>query len=251
MVNTLKDALGIGEDNDVYDSTRIALAERATSPFYGYFLISWLLINWQLVYAAFFIDQSILQDSLGLLRIEYLRELIPPSSGYVFWLHFFVFPFIVTIFAFWVFPYMTRVFYRKSINNQIQLKRIELQETSRATKEKTDLAKEETALIKQSVQKVRAEKKAKTDAPEVLWERDFQSFKTSPLYSKFDFIIRSIYERNGDIIVESAFTGPPLFQIPKDILAYAHTNDLVTMDKIKGKIELTAKGKFFVKKATS
>jgi hypothetical protein len=250
-INDFKDLVGVGESNEFYDSTQIALKDRVTSPFYGYFLISWILVNWKFIYIAFFIDQEILIKTTGLLRNEYLNNLVPAFSP-SFWLHFFIVPFTVTVLAFWVFPYVTRIFFRKNLRNHIALKVIELRETSRSTKAKTDLVQVETELIKKESKKARQEKKAEQETPEVVWEKEFEDFKKTLLYSKFDYIIQAVYEHNGDILVPGQWNeSSPVFHIPKDILAFSHTSDLVTMDKVKGKIELTPKGKFFVKKSSS
>ncbi len=129
----------LGASNEFLDSAEIALNERITSPFYGYFVVAWLLFNWRLLYDAFFVDQEILYKKTGLLRSEYLNSLFPNPLSVEFVAHSLVFPLLLTILFFWIFPYGTRIFYRKSIKNQIELKIIELQETQKEKREEKNL----------------------------------------------------------------------------------------------------------------
>lgn len=237
-----------GETNEVVQSTQIAVEDRLSSPFYGYFIIAWLVVNWHPLYIAFFIDQGKIFEKTGFLRNEYLFSILPISHTQEFWWKFFLFPLTLTLLFFWVFPYGTRIFYRKSIRNQKALRIIELQENKKEAVQEKELAKAEVSLIKEEIEKAKEEKRAAKETPEVVWEREFKNFQKIPLYQKFDYIVRSVYEHNGDITVRNTdiYSGPITFRIPQDILAFSHTNGLVTLDKKEGKIELTEKGRFFV-----
>lgn len=233
----LKDFLGIGGGNELIDSTKLALEDRIASPFYGYFLISWILINWKLIYVAFFIDQGILFEKTGLLRNQYLDSLALPNI----WIHFFIEPFLITILLFWVFPYATRIFFTKNIRNKITLKVIELRETSRSTKAKTELVQEETSLLKEEIEKAHEQKKAETETPEIIWDKEFKKFQSSKLFKEFNQIVDSIYEYQGYVTYDT-------FTINKDILVYADSNGLINLSSDNRRIELTKKGKHFLKK---
>ncbi|HEY0980143.1 MAG TPA: hypothetical protein VGE18_01895 [Candidatus Paceibacterota bacterium] len=250
FADTLKDFFG--GTNEIVVSADMALKDRITSPFYGYFLISWCVINWKIIYAAFFVDQEKVFEKFGLLRIEYLsNELFLKLNEVSYWLHFWIFPFISTLILFWISPYITREFYRKSLKNQIALKVIEIQETTKKVKEEEKLIKQQTNLIKEKTEKAKQNKKAGNENPEILWEEEFKNFISSSIFSKFTQILDSIYIHEGKIRVESAmslsYSRNYDFEIDKDVLVFADTNNLIKISNGKT-ISLTDKGKFFAQK---
>lgn len=245
----IKEYFGISSHNEVIASTEIALSDRIASPFYGYFALSWIVFNWKLIYIAFFIDQSRLFEKTNLLRIEYLVSLTPTYPGFSFFWQFLIGPALLAFLALWVFPYGTRIFFRKNLRNKVALKVIELQELRKEKTEERELKKAETKLIETEIEHAKVEKKAAQEQPEILWEREYYQFKILPLFKKFSFIVESVYEHSGNITTHHPYNDDVVtFQIPKDILAYAHTNNLVVFDETKRKIDLTEKGKLFVRK---
>ena len=93
------------------------------------------------------------------------------------------------------------------------------------------------------------EKVAAAEAPEVLWESEYKEFTTHPLYRHFSKIIESIYEYHGKTATVTRYSQR--FEIPKELLAFAHANELINFSEDNDRISLTVKGKFFVKKFTS
>ncbi len=236
-----------GENNELVQSTNNALQERISSPFYGYFLISWFLINWELLYSAFFLDQNIIFEKTGLLRNEYVLSQLLTGKNLLF--DFIFIPFIITCLFFWIFPYGTRIFFRRNIKNQRALKIIELQESQKEKKKQKELIQEETALIKKEIEKNKIEKIAERESPEILWTKEFDEFRKTLLFEDFSFIIESIYKHNKNISIQGPHEySSPIFQIPSNILAYTHLRNLVEISNDGRKISLTDKGKFFAKK---
>ncbi|MFZ3043841.1 MAG: hypothetical protein WA058_01900 [Minisyncoccia bacterium] len=235
----IKKYLGIDSGNEILDSTENALRDRLTSPFYGYFIIAWLLVNWRIVYAAFFINQAILMQKTGLMRNEYLQSIIPSHSTLAWWLNFLLLPFILTCLAFWVFPVFTRRFFRKSISNKLVLKGIEIHEISKVTIAQTDLVQQKTTLLKEEAKKAKEEKETLESAPEIIWQKDFDIFAKTRYYKSFDSIINSVYQRNG---ISN--------NIDKDLLVYADSNGVVEIKTLGGynRVSFTPKGRFFLKK---
>lgn len=239
----------LGGSNEFVESATIAAEDRITSPFYGYFLISWFLVNWRLPYAAFFVDEEKLFERSGLLRNEYLDLLTPAHSIYpfnvsaTFVLHFFVYPFILTLFFFWVSPLVTRHFFRKNIRNKKQLKVIELQESREIKEKELEIEKQKTAIVEERVERA----KTASETPEVIWFQDFEIFKESKLFDKFQQIIDSVYKHGGRIRSRTE-ESVRVFEIDNDLLVYADSNELIEIDQVTRKITLRDKGRFFVKK---
>lgn len=229
----------LGEGSEFIQSTHDALQERITSPFYGYFLVSWLIFNWRLVYVAFLIDQETLFEKTGMLRIEYLNSLLPKIFSLELIMQFFILPFLLTILFFWVFPYVTRIFYKKSLLNQQRLSIIAINVSRQEKAEETKLSQEETNLLMQENRRAQEENKIRTTSPEVLWEREFRNFRKTNMYDQFTQIYRLIYQYSGNL---------NSIPVPTNILAYAHANGLIKYNETNvRRIELTEKGTFFVK----
>ena len=229
ITQTIKDIFG--SENEFVTSVDIAIKERITSPFYGYFIVSWLFINWKIFYIAFFIGQDEIFKKTGLLRHDYLSSIFPGIMTWKHWLNFLILPFILTCLFFWIFPSITRFFYRQSLRNQIKLKRIEIQETTKQTKEEKKLIQEERNLIKEQVGKAKETKKIEKENPEILWEEDFNRFQNSILFKQFQQILDSIYKHEGHTRVESRFSNsyePTYdFEINTEILIFADINNLI------------------------
>lgn len=236
IIKTMREIFG--ETNEFISSTQMALEERITSPFYGYFFVSWFLWNWQLFYVAFFLDQRNVFEKTGLLRNEYLISLFPDSYSFELLLHFFIGPLVLTVLFFWLFPYGTRLFFRKSIKNQKALRVIELQESQQETREEKSLVKAETALIKEKIEKAKEEKKAKDETPEVLWEEEFENLFVN---NRFEF---SKLEK----LQNYAYTTMYLADSQIKEISFFHIAGLFEFADNKAKIILTNKGKFFLKR---
>ncbi|MEI8129979.1 MAG: hypothetical protein WCG55_00555 [bacterium] len=226
-------------ENELIDSTRMAIEDRLSSPFYGYFISSWFLFNWKIIYIAFFVDQNIILQKTTLLRSDYLIRSFPILWSWEFWLHFFIYPFFATVLFFWIFPYLTREYYRKSIRNKKALRIIEIKETKQETIQ-------EKELIEEQVKKAIIEQEVEVSNPKVFWEKDFQAFKDTNLFEKFQMILDGIYKYNGDVKWNwngARYTG----SIDNEILVFCDLNGLVNIHN-GNKITLTDKGKFFARK---
>lgn len=236
----------IGEKNEVISSVDLAVKDRISSPFYGYFLISWFIINWKILYIAFFVSQNYIFEKSGLLRHEYIAQSFPLFWSLEHFLNFFVYPFLMTFIFFWMLPVVTKIFYRKSLKNQKALRIIEIQESTEEKKQEKELIKVETGLIREKSEKEKVKNKVERETPEVLWEKEFEQFnKNNLLFFSFDSIIKSIYEKSGHII-SGSLGYANYFKVPTDILAYCDANGLINVKE--NVISFTEKGKFFLKK---
>ena len=240
MWNKIKDFTNdvLGNKHEAVESLNEALKERSISPFYGYFVISWLLINWNYVYTALLVDQNLIFDQTGLLKDDYLLQNVLPAYHSWNWLvDFIITPFAVTFLVFWVMPFITKVFYRQHLININRFERIKLEAIKKSTLEKTELIKEKVKMAEQT-------KRAESVNPEINWEIDFDKFRLSVLYKKFNQISDSFYKYNGQI---KQFD----FQVDTDILIYADSHGLITIseDQYDNKVlSPTEKGRFYFRK---
>lgn len=239
-METIRDFFG--ENNEILESAQSAMQDRIASPFYGYFAISFFLTNWKLFYAAFFLDQEIIFSKTAKLRSEYLYSLFPHGWTLVF--DFFLYPFLITVLCFWIFPYATRVFYRKNIKNKIILRTIELQEMQKVTREEKVLVQQERQLIKEEVEKAKEEQKAIMETPEVVWDKEYQDTIKNLHRNNFKSVLNTIYESGGQVVGQFGIRN-----IPAEIVTYFHLNGIISFsDTNKAIIDLTEKGRYFAKK---
>ncbi len=122
-------------------------------------------------------------------------------------------------------------------------------------KKEVEVIKSENAILSEEVKKKTAEinrsqleKIIKETDPTIQWIRDYQKFKVLNFSYKFDKIIESYYEKNAKVKEKNNFSGEVQFEIPKDILAYCHSNGIIEIDQKEDKISVTNKGKYFIKK---
>lgn len=113
---------------------------------------------------------------------------------------------------------------------------------------------EEKELLKQTVENLDIVSQKKTKEQEIQridpkqeWRIEFLKFKKMTIYPKFKYILDSSYNQNGKIKIQDSYSGITKFEIPKDILAYCHSSGLVDLLDSNTEIQLTEKGKFFVK----
>ncbi|WP_461790274.1 hypothetical protein [Pedobacter sp.] len=77
------------------------LKERATSPFFGSFIISWCLINWPILLAIFFTNDENVKD-----RFTFIYELIIKHQNFF---SFFMFPFLCAVGYTFGYPFIRRL----------------------------------------------------------------------------------------------------------------------------------------------
>jgi hypothetical protein len=234
-------------NNEITNSIKDTIKSRLNSSVYGTFLIFWLIFHWRFVYTLFFVDERIIWSSMQIFKNDYLIKTFfdwGTINFYIWW----VLPFIFTYLAIWILPhYVLLPAFQKEQEYEFKKRKLEINNEKKLIDETTELQKakvEELEVVEEKVQKEQKIKEA-TD-PEVKWKEEYKQFIRSGFFSDFNKIIKSIYQNNGDIKVPNEY-GNIVFQVPENLLAYVHVNDLVILDKHEGKIELTEKGKFFVK----
>lgn len=162
------------------------LKERTTSPFYGTFVITWLLWNWKIIFSIFFVSEK----HLSVNRIEYVGSLLniklllfyPILSTAVI---LFLMPFI-TINVYRVYLYFER--WKRNIKTDIEdtqlltleesiaIREEKVSEGERFTKALELKDKEISRLEKtiNSIEKRKSENQQKKSARDVIFEDDFE-----------------------------------------------------------------------------
>lgn len=228
------------KNNEVLSSLNNSLKNRLVSPLYGTFIIAWILFHWKLVYTALFVSEDKIWEATRLLKSDYLQREFFDYGTSEFWIHY-ALTLFVTWLVIWILPYwLTIPAFRKEAEYKTAKRKIEIIEQRKLEEENV----KKLNIVSQKVEKKRTIEKLD---PTALWEEEYNKFNETSLHSKFIFIVDSIYKHGGQLSVIDSFTGQQIFKVPQEVLVYSHTNDLITLDKLKERMELTDKGKFFVK----
>lgn len=239
------------ENNEIFKSTRDNMEDKVTSPVYGVFVISWLIVHWKFVYTALFVsEEKIWEATGGMLKSDYLTETFFNFSNFEFYL-FFLLPFLFTWLLIWKFPKWVSIpAFRKSQEFEVEKSKIKLQTMSDILKEQlriTELTEQKTKKEKEIKQQ---EKEIKKIDPTIEWfnefnnilpkEKDVQAIKEGS---------RVIYETNGRFVtnLRNVTSGYSTY-ISSPSLSRLDALGLIKMVSEKRDVmEFTEKGKFFIR----
>ena len=105
---------------EIKESTLNALKERFASPFFGYFIISWALLNWKSVYVTFFVSNEAIISQYNLLKNEYITKAIENNGSLNI-----ITPLLGVLFFIFVFPHITYFVHKKLLSDRISIKILE------------------------------------------------------------------------------------------------------------------------------
>lgn len=224
---------------EIFTSIADVIKNRLTNSVYGTFFVCWIVFHWNFLYTLFALDSIIILEKTGLLKNDYLLLYYFDISNWHFWFSW-IMPILFTYLIIKWFPKWFLVSaYNCEEKYKTEKKRIKIIEAKIIKTEEANLqfqtAREVEAVAKQK----EAEKTIKETDPETEWEKEFLSFKNSRFFSQFKNIIKCIYENRGYL---------RQVNISTDILVYCDSNNLINIDKSLNSINLTEKGKFFVKR---
>ncbi len=232
-------------NNEVVDSAKEAIRNRMVSPLYGTFIVSWLIFHWQFVYTAFFVSQDKIFQATGLLKNEYLQAVYFDFTDFIFYL-LWILPVALTYLIIWHFPkWISIPAFKRDLEYRTTKKKLEIASQKELEQKKVEELVVATERVKKEKEVRQTEKEIERIDPTLQWKEEYELFRKSIFHHKFKDILKAVYKHSGNIKVFSDWGNQ--FELPQDILVYSHTNDLVNLDKSKEKIELTEKGKYFVK----
>lgn len=236
--------------NEVIDSFKDGLTERINSPFYGTFILVWVILHFRLIIVLFFVSEDKIWEATKLIKSDYILREFFNYFDLSFW-GWLLLSLVITIITVWFLPkWILLPAFEVSENYEIEKKKIKIAGVKRIKIEEIGLEEKNIEKIATEIKRVEKEKEIELIDPTIAWLEDFLRSEATPVFQEFSYIVKSIYEYNGNIkiIDDSNFSPIIVFQIPPRILAYSHSNELLELNNTKEKIELTPKGKFFIKK---
>ncbi|MCI5050717.1 MAG: hypothetical protein MRY57_00195 [Candidatus Pacebacteria bacterium] len=227
--------------------------DRVTHPFYKTYAVTWFVVNWKIVYSLFFTSEEYIYLKYNDLRHEYFfKEFFNLNifENYYFWVFVIILPILFTWLIIWKFP--DWIFIKATIKNEkfrVDKKIARIEEEKRLEEDKEELIKVKKENIKEEV---RVDKLVRENKPEIEWDKEYVKFTKTKWYKIFNQVIESAYSYNGRII-EYGWNQSVEFEMNRNLLAYVHSKNIVTIDQHAGQantINLTEKGKYFVSRYT-
>ena|GEM_PF-531878 len=246
--------------DEIFGSLAKYFGTRVRTQIYGLFTFWLFILHWQFFYTLLFVSQDLIYKKTGLLKNVYLKCTYGNVHSLNFWVYVVVTVIVsasLTYLMIWIMPQLIlERAYEKEQKDKAQRLKIKLKYEQDIKDEKTKLEKKLTALEEQTTKrlvatekKVDTERKVQEKEKDLTsdWQLDYNKFATSNLYKRFDEFIACLYQHGGQTHIEDPTFGSIIFELNKDMLAYADSNNLVSYDRSKGYISLTDKGKYFVK----
>jgi len=133
--------------NEIQKSIKATLYDRVTSPLIGSFIISWIIINWQLLYITIWENSS----SLGKSKISYIEYYIL-NSTYHFYFKLWLIPAISTGLIIWLLPHLSELAFKLKEQSKARKLNIKLTE-----EEKVPLSINESIKLRNQIRDLQKE----------------------------------------------------------------------------------------------
>lgn len=232
--------------SEITDSIGEAIRKRVVSATLGTYLFFWSACHWEGIYTTLFTSQDRIYEKFGLLKNEYVNQYFfgwhgwPSVWGYIV-------PLLLTILFVWPIPkYILIHAYRQEQRHKVDRRRVKIEEEEKIEIKKELLAVQAQKTLDAEIDTAKKEKQAAEQDPKIIWKKEYEAFSQSSLINFLPNIAESVYKHGGRV---SKYYDKELgrwvgIELPKDGIAVAHTNDLIS---IQGeRLALTEKGKFFL-----
>ncbi len=232
--------------NNILDSVKEVLEKRWGNAMYGTFIISWVIWNWDVIYITFFVDQDLIFETTGQLKIYYvtsqyswdeLRSVIWSLVRLLFG------PAFATFVILWGIVEIDIFCYRKDVSNEIR-------KENERIKQKEEFLLKERKVLEEEQENVAIAEELRISLPEEKkWENEYKELSENDIFKKAMGQVKTCLYAYGGRIKVYASMGGIEFAYPSDYLAYLDANGLIEFfDEDKGRIGATKKGKYFLKK---
>lgn len=224
-----------------------AIKKRTASTALGTYLFFWITYHWQGVYTTIFTSQDIIYSKFGLLKNEYVNKYFFGLDNSTFL--GLVIPLLLTILFIWPIPkYILIRAYELEQKHKTQRRKIKFNEDKIIQELDIEKVTQETAAVSAATKLSKTKKNAENVDPAIIWHKEYEEARYSKHWKELTLLIESVYGHSGKIKDDfDNYREKWRFEIPNSLLVYADTNNIITLNSSKDKIDFTDKGKFFVK----
>lgn len=234
------------------------IEERSKIQFYAVFIFIWISLHWKVWTILFFVSEEEILAKYHLLKVDYItgyaniflpHGLLGLGDEIIYWINLLLCLIVAGLIAYlcvWHLPsWVLLPAYKKEREHEFNKQKENLKFEKQLLKLKEQNVEREKDIVISQVEV--ASKKEEVDKSQSTgWRREYLSFKKNNTFQLFEELIESLYVHSGEVSVYDQYANSYTFQLDKDLLAYADSNNLVEYDRRSGTIELTEKGKYFV-----
>lgn len=229
--------------NELIDSFFRDLEKRLTTPLYGTFFVSWAILHWKFFITLFFVSEEKIWEVNKLLKNDYLSKILFNCQDWHSWLSW-ILPFFITWLIIWKFPkWLSLPAFRQEAEYKTSKEIIKIRERKKIESEKTKLEEINIKNLEMVSERTKKEEEIVKLDPTISWKQEYENFINSNFFNKLDLLIDLTYKHNG-------YLHSDYNKMEEDFLAYLHSNELIEIDQTKATIDITKKGKFFIKQYT-
>ncbi|HRC27822.1 MAG TPA: hypothetical protein PKV96_00350 [Candidatus Saccharimonas sp.] len=235
----------------LYELINEYLAGRVKTRLYGIYIFWIAIFHAPVIFTALFVSQELIFEKYQMLKGEYIQAHYFDLSNVCFWVYEVVaigLSAFLTWLMIWVLPKTliknaydqesTDEYDRRETKLKKQLKLQQLKEDI-AQARLNEVAKEESAVNKKDKLESR-----ETDE----WNDEYQQFHSTSMFELFHQVIVSLAQQGGKTIAHD-YNGRTEFEMNDALKTYMYANGLLEfVDPEKNAFDLTAKGKYFLRK---
>ncbi|HCC05293.1 TPA: hypothetical protein DEP58_03230 [Patescibacteria group bacterium] len=243
------------DNNEIIKSLKESLEDRTTSPIYGVFIISWMVVHWKFLYTALFVSEDKIWQTEMLLKSDYLSLTFFDFNSLDFYI-LLILPFFLTWILIWKIPQWVSIkAYEEAQINERKKNEIKLKTKSLLLKGQLEILELTDQNKEKEVKIIQKEEEINKIDPTAEWSKEFKEIvtKNGHLISAIEFGKKIVYRTQGRFatLASDAQNGYRTYITP-DSLAILDTFNLITFtSKERDIIDFTEKGKFFVQKLST
>jgi hypothetical protein len=241
--------------DDFFKSLSESIRKRATTVTLGTYTLFWLLFHWQGVYTTLFVGEDLIFEKYAMLKNEYVNEYFFGWQGMLDWPFYagWILPLLLTGLWVWFLPKLVLIhFFRREREYKTSKQLVIIREDVKVEEERAKYANARRVTLRAEEQAIKQEQEIVKLDPRALEAEDYEQFKSTIFYTQFGLIIQAIYEHGGhyrEYTTGGFETEDP--GISADLLAAADANGLIEIDNDNETMQLTDKGRYFVKRYQS
>lgn len=227
-------------ENEIISSCKLTAKERGASIMYGTFLIAWLLWNWYAVYTTFFLDQGLIFEVTGQLKVEFIQKYYPcnsPTDILSTLTKILIGPAISTWGAVWILGEIDLIFFKK--HYQFKIKK-----DQEIINERAKLLSKEEETLQQKQKNIVLEKEIQEElGEEDIWEKEFQEVKGNTFFKMaMTAFEKCLYRNRG-------YLGASNENLRVEYQSYLHVNGYLLYNETeRSRIKTTPKGRYMLKR---
>ncbi|MFM2415156.1 MAG: hypothetical protein RI911_849, partial [Candidatus Parcubacteria bacterium] len=159
--------------NEIANSIKEEIKNRANNSIYGVFMLSWLVFHWNFIFSLLFLSEDNILLKTGLLKNEFLVARYFNLHSFYFWVSWIV-PFLLTYVVIWKLPKWVLIkAYTKTEEYATQKQIIRMGEQKKIERANTELQERLARNVSVIAKRVEEEKKIKQTDPTLGWDEDY------------------------------------------------------------------------------